>query len=346
MQQMKFRKMLFISLAFLIGPAALNASAAQELNLPALGGLKTELSLDEFDELLKKTRRWGEFGDDDQTGAINLITPEKRIVAAAEVRVGRAISLANPISKTATGEFVVPLVHETFVFPPLAGPDSPEVAAGDIFTINYHGALHSHMDGVSHFGWEGQLYNGFPFKPGDQGFSNVGLEHIADKGIFTRGVLVDLPSLYGIDSLEPGTVITVQHLEAWEKAMGVKVSSGDVLLVRTGRWALAEREDEFNVLASTAGLHATVGPWLKERGVAAIGSDAISDVMPGGVESVFNPLHVMANYALGMPIFDHLQLDELAEVAKEERRYSFLFTASPLHIQGATGSPLTPFAHF
>ena len=73
------------------------------------------------------------------------------------------------------------------------------------------------------------LYNGFPFTPSDQGFSNVGLEHIAEKGIFTRGVLVD----------RPGTVITVQHLEAWEKAMGVKVSSGDVL--RTGRWVLSKR---------------------------------------------------------------------------------------------------------
>ena len=164
------------------------------------------MSLDEFDELLKKTRRWGEFGDDDQTGAINLITLEKRIVAAAHVRVGRAISRANPISKTATGEFAVPLARETFVFPPLAGPDSPEVAAADIFTINYHGALHSHMDGVSHFGWEGPRYNGFPFTPSDQGSSYVGVEHIAERGIFTRGVLVDLPSLYGIDSLEPGTV--------------------------------------------------------------------------------------------------------------------------------------------
>ena len=346
MRRMYLKKLLFTSLAIVVGPVVHTVSQAQDLELPALGVHKTELSLSEFDELLKKTRRWGEFGDTDQTGAINLITPEKRIAAAAEVQVGRAISLANPISKTATGDFVVPLAHETFVFPPLAGPGSPEVAAGDIFTINYHGALHSHMDGVSHFGWEGQLYNGFPFAPGDQGFENVGVEHIAKKGIFTRGVLVDLPSLYGIESLEPGTAITVQHIEAWEKAMGVKVSSGDVLLVRTGRWALAAKDDGFNPLASTAGLHATVGPWLKERGVAAIGCDAISDVVPGGVESVFNPVHVMANYALGMPIFDHLQLDELAEVAKKEQRYSFLFTASPLHIQGATGSPLTPFAHF
>ena len=346
MQRMNLKRILFTALALVVGPVIHTFSHAQDLKLPALGVHETEMSLSEFDELLKKTRRWGEFGDADQTGAINLITPEKRITAAAEVQVGRAISLANPISKTATGDFVVPLAHETFVFPPIAGPDSPEVAAGDIFTINYHGALHSHMDGVSHFGWEGQLYNGFPFAPGDQGFAKVGLEHIAKKGIFTRGVLVDLPSLYGIESLEPGMAIKVQHIEAWEKAMGVKVSSGDVLLVRTGRWALAAKDDEFNPLASTAGLHATVGPWLKERGVAAIGCDAISDVVPGGVESVFNPVHVMANYALGMPIFDHLQLDVLAEVAKKEQRYSFLFTASPLHIQGATGSPLTPFAHF
>lgn len=346
MQKIKLKTLLAILLISAGGPLSGGVSEAQDLDLPTLGGLKTQLSVEEFDALLKKTRRWGEFGKRDEAGAINLITPEKRVSAAKEVRSGRAVNLANPISKTATGDFVVPLAHEIFVFPPLAGPDSPEVAAGDVFTINYHGALHSHMDGVSHFGWDGQLYNGFPFTPTDEGFSNVGLEHIAARGIFTRGVLVDLPALYGIDSLKPGTVITVEHLEAWENAMGVKVSSGDVLLIRTGRWVLAAKDEGFNPLASTAGLHATVGPWLKERGVAAIGCDAISDVMPGGVESVFNPVHVMANYALGMPIFDHLQLDELAEVAREEGRYSFLFTASPLHIQGATGSPLTPFAHF
>ena len=68
--------------------------------------------------------------------------------------------------------------------------------------------------------------------------------------------------------------------------------------------------------------------------------------MPSGVEGVFNPIHVLANAALGMPIFDHLQLDELAEVAEEQGRVTFLFTATPLNIEGATGSPLTPIAVF
>lgn len=63
--------------------------------------------------------------------------------------------------------------------------------------------------------------------------------------------------------------------------------------------------------------------------MAAIGSDAISDVMPSGVESVFNLVHTIANAALGLPLFDHLQLDRAAEVAAELNRQTFLFSAAP-----------------
>ena len=333
-------KILILLNIFLVFP---KASSAQEL--PALSTQVNILTINEFQALLERSKRWGEFGDQDEAGAVNLITPAKKVLAAKEVREGVAINLSNPMSKSESGDFIVPLEHKTFVFPPLAGPTSPETAAGDVFTINYHGALHSHMDGLAHFGWDGKLYNGFPFEPKPQGFVNVGLEHIASTGIFTRGLLVDMPDLYGLKILEPGTVITVDHLEAWEKALGITVSSGDVLLLRTGRWVIAEKNKDFNPLQRTAGLHASVGLWLKTRGVAAIGSDAISDVVPGGVEGVFNPVHVVANYALGMPLFDHLQLEELARVTKQRNRYTFLFTAAPLYIEGATGSPLTPFAH-
>ena len=68
--------------------------------------------------------------------------------------------------------------------------------------------------------------------------------------------------------------------------------------------------------------------------------------MPSGVESVFNPVHTLANAALGMPIFDHLQLDQAAEIAAGLNRQTFLFSAAPLNIKGATGSPLTPMVIF
>ena len=113
-----------------------------------------------------------------------------------------------------------------------------------------------------------------------------------------------------------------------------------------GRWQIAKEKPNYAALETTAGIHASTGPWLKARGVAAIGCDAISDVMPSGVESVFNPVHTLANAALGMPIFDHLQLDQAAEIAASLNRQTFLFSAAPLNIQGATGSPLTPMAIF
>ena len=314
---------------------------------PPLAQHTESIGAADFEIMLSAAKRWGEFGPEDQLGAINLITPETRTAAAALVKTGRTVTLANPMDKVKASEFVTPLEHQVFVFPPLMGPNSLEIAAGDIFTINYHGGLHSHMDGVAHFGWGGKLYNGYDFAPSSKrGFLNVGVENIAQKGIFTRGVLIDLPRMYEVDSIDPGTLITLEHIEAWESLTGERIQSGDVLLLRFGRWSVAKKDEDFNPLEKTAGLHASVGAWLKERGVAAIASDAISDRMPPYVEGVFNPVHVIANYALGMPIFDHLQLDELARVSRELNQETFLFIAAPLNIEGATGSPVTPIAVF
>ncbi len=116
--------------------------------------------------------------------------------------------------------------------------------------------------------------------------------------------------------------------------------------LRVGRWQIAKQKPNYDALETTAGVHASTGPWLKARGVAAIGSDAISDVMPSGMENVFNPVHTLANAALGMPIFDRLQLDQAAEISAGPNRQTLLFSAAPLNIQGATGPPLTPMAIF
>ena len=320
-------------------------SLAQD-SLPKLGKDTPVVTIPQYQALFNESKRWGEFGEEDELGALNLITPQTRVNAASLVTTGESVSLANPMSKSASGNFIEPLGHKTFVFDLPPEFDAGESAAGDVFNINYHGGIHSHMDGVAHFGWRGKLYNGFDFAPKEDGFVHVGVEHIAARGIFGRGVLVDLPRLYGVDYLEPGAQIKAEHLEAWEASTGTTIQSGDILLLRVGRWQLAAAQRDYDALGATAGMHASIGPWLKERGVAAIGCDAISDVMPSGVEGVFNPVHTLANAALGMPIFDHLQLDQVAETAARLQRQTFLFTATPLNIEGATGSPLTPLAVF
>ena len=165
------------------------------------------------------------------------------------------------------------------------------------------------------------------------------------QGIITRGVLVDVPRLRGVDYLEPGDAILVGDLEAFEETSGVRIGRGDVLFVRTGRW---DRRDEVGPWAPNtfAGLHASVMPWLHEREVAALGGDAAQDLMPGRVEGVVQPVHLLVLVAMGMPIFDNMHLRELASVAAEREQWEFLLVALPLRIPGGLGSPANPVAIF
>ena len=109
----------------------------------------------------------------------------------------------------------------------------------DEIAVNYHGIAHTHLDSLAHINDNGVFYNGY--KPNPDAVLKQGHEknsiHNVKNGIFTRGVLIDIPRLKGVPYLEPGTPIYVEDLEAWEKKAGVKVSAGDALFVRTGVWA-------------------------------------------------------------------------------------------------------------
>jgi kynurenine formamidase len=174
----------------------------------------------------------------------------------------------------------------------------------------------------------------------------LGIQNAALKGVFTRGVLVDMPRFLGVDYLPAGAAVTAADLEAWEVAAGVTVSSGDVLLIRTGRWVQVAEQGQWNFIEKASGLHASVASWLKDRDVAAIGGDGASDVAPSGVQGLSVPLHELVLAGLGMPILDNLDLEAVAEAAAERNRSTFLFVGAPLRVPGGTGSPLNPLAIF
>ena len=108
--------------------------------------------------------------------------------------------------------------------------------------------------------------------------------------------------------LEPGTAIYVEDLEAWERKAGVKVSPGDAVLVRTGRWARREKLGPASVAQNAAGVHASVAPWFKARGVAFAGSDAALDVTPSLVEGNNLPVHTLFITAMGIHLLDSQDL--------------------------------------
>lgn len=305
-------------------------------------GEPAKMSKASYDKLMQSISNWGRWGEDDELGTLNTITPEKRTAAAKLVTAGVTVSMALELNKIKDDLNQNPFEH-TLTTSEFAGHQ----VAGDAYAVDYHGFAHSHMDGLPHFAHKGYFYNGVPYsaaKP--DGAERLGIHNAGVHGVFTRGVLIDMPRFLGREWMEPGHAITVADLEAWEKATGVTVTAGDVLLIRTGRWAKIAAEGQWNFLEKAAGSHASIARWLKDRNVAVIGCDGVSDVMPSGVEGLVNPLHELVLVALGMPILDNLDLEAVAAEAARQDRATFLFVGAPLRVKGGTGSPLNPLAVF
>src|SRR4030095_14745828 len=171
--------------------------------------------------------------------------------------------------------------------------------------------------------------------------------HNLKNGIFTRGILIDIPRLKGVPYLEPGTPIYVEDLEAWEKQAVIRVSAGDALFVRTGVWARRKAEGPWlrgrAAGGRSAGLDPSVIPGLKARDIQLLGGDRTPYVSPANLRGA---VHDFALLYLGVHLFDNCDLEALADAAAARNRWDFLLTAAPLPIRGGTGSPTNPIATF
>lgn len=283
---------------------------------------------------------WGRWGTEDQLGALNLVTPAKRREALALAREGVSISLARTVEKERAVDNGSPFQH----WMDRAGTNNPGFSSADTFKVSYHGMAHTHIDSLCHMFHGGKMYNGFSQTEvtGD-GAKRLGIQNLK-QGILSRGILVDIPLLKKVEFLEPGTPIYPEDLDAWEKQAGITVRAGDILLIRTGRWARRASAGPWG--GKFAGLHGSCARWLKARDVAVLGSDAASDVLPSGVEDVAMPIHQLSLIAMGTWILDNCDLEAVAVAAKERRRWEFLLTVAPLAVPGGTGSPINPIATF
>ncbi len=304
-------------------------------------------SMAEFEEAMETLSNWGRWGPDDELGAANLITPEKRRQAAALVVEGVSVSMAHDVVQVPSEDASSILDREVLRVSATGASDRYQ------YTGSYHGTIHSHLDAVDcHIMHEGMGYNGVSMEEiqAAAGCPRGSINALKD-GIVTRGVLFDATLLPGFGTaegwLEPGTAVRAADLEALEEIQGVRVEPGDVILLHTGRWARRAVTGPWPTSEGVAGYHADVSHFLKERGVAFIGHDMWNDVFPHEFsDDLALPLHRLALVSLGVGIFDNLDFGRVAEVARRLGRYEFLFTAAPLRIEGGMGSPLNPIATF
>jgi kynurenine formamidase len=327
--------------------------------------LPRNLTQQDIEHWLTELSNWGKWGSDDQAGTINLITPAKRKAAAALVREGISVSMSLDADLPPEGSTGGPLPSQmggsgfghsangnrapTWTLtsrPPGAEPRPLPSYVVDTIATSYHGNYTTHLDALSHVYYKGQIYNGFPLTVyTDRGAGKNDVMAFKE-GIFTRGVLFDIARLKNVPYLGDEEPIYAEDLEAWEKKAGFRVQSGDAMLVRTGRWLRVKEKGPLDLNRQAPGLYASCVKWMRERGIAILGSDVVQDVRPSRVEGVNQPIHELALRALGTPLIDNCDLEALGEAASQRRRWTFLLTINPLRVPGATGGPVNPIATF
>jgi len=297
------------------------------------------LTKTDVDGFHKSLSNWGRWGERDQLGTLNLITAETRRAAATLVRSGRAVSCARSLPTEPAPDNPQPVVH-------LMLGTATEGWGGDYIALAPHGFATSHIDALCHIFHEGRLYNGYSIdRVTAHGALELGIHALRD-GIVARGVLLDIPRVRGVHFLEPGDPIFPVDLEAAEALGSTRVGPGDVALVRTGRWLARSARGPRPAAEGLAGLDASCLPWLHERGVAALGCDGVSDVIPSRVPGVEMPIHTVAIVAIGLHLIDNLDLDALAAACVDEDRVDFQLTIAPLILDRGTASPVNPIALF
>jgi kynurenine formamidase len=306
------------------------------------------LSRAEFDAIFERCRNWGKWGPDDQRGALNYLGTREVVAAARLVRSGRTVSCGWPLDTIPGPDNPHPVIHEvTFGFDTTFGDSGDLRIAGDRFGMDIHGDAHSHVDALCHVGFAGHVYNGLTLDQamGPYGALTQSVEVIG-QGIVTRGVLVDIPRLRGVDWVEPGEAIMPAEFLAAEEATGTRLRKGDLLLFRTGHSYRRATLGPWDAAVSKAGIHATVLPILHERQIVGVGYDGDGEAVPSHCEGVTYPIHAISIPALGWWTMDSLALDDLAAACMAEERWEFLLTVAPLRLRAGTGSPVNPIAVF
>ncbi|MBI3637758.1 MAG: cyclase family protein, partial [Candidatus Rokubacteria bacterium] len=224
---------------------------------------------DRVEGYFKELNNWGRWGHDDQRGTVNLITPAKQQAAQAMVRTGRTVSLARDV-----GPQPAVMYHVTY---PMNRERADVVL--DRFDMVYHGFTITHIDALCHVAWDGELYNGRPFKESltPAGATWCPIDPLFD-GITTRGVLLDVAAARKDGYVKIGEPVMPKDLDAAAARAGVRVDPGDVVVVRSNKEAFMKAHPDWVPGVSPhPGLNVSCLEWLREKDVAAISWDQMDE---------------------------------------------------------------------
>lgn len=289
---------------------------------------------------------WGVFGDRDEVGTINLLTPGRVRAAAASIKTGKVFALNLPIDIPNPPLFTRQAHRHTVKqFP------APMEFVLDDYLDNFYPQASSQWDALAHVKHpQHGAYNGIPDSEiTGRGGTRLGIDNLARRGIAGRGVLADIGRHYAkmgksIEYDQPES-IPLEDLEATLAAQKSPLRAGDILLIRIG-WtafylgASVELKEELARETVVPGIEGSqrVARWLWEHHLAAVASDSPAlEALPKSGDQEFLHFHMLAFF--GMPIGEMWNLEPLAEDCAADGVYEFFLTSAPLNVPGGVGSP-------
>lgn len=206
--------------------------------------------------------------------------------------------------------------------------------------ISMYTHMGTHIDALSHFGLNGEIYNGFHADKhlGDKGWQRSGAETIPP--IIARGVLLDIAASKGLTQLADNYRISAEDIQAALQTQQMTLQKGDVVLIRTGR--MQDYENAAAYMQNAPGLGMQAARYLTEQGQAMlVGADNLSfEAFPSEVTGNYVPVHTYLLAQQGVPIMELVNLESLAR----DKVYEFVFIAASLKLRGADAAPIRPIA--
>jgi kynurenine formamidase len=312
-------------------------------------------SIDDVRSLQQRYSNWSRWGADDQVGTLNFVGPEQVRAAAGSIRSGKRISMALPFGADGpqTGRRFNPIhlmirdgadvMNGTAVRDFYGGRDRHFRGTDDVIIMPLQSG--TQWDSLAHVVFEEKIYNGYSAADvTSKGAMKNAITETSDR-IVGRGVLLDIARDHGVDSLAPGYAITGEDLTRCAERQGVTVQPGDFVMVRTGH--LGVRKGSWGDYAggSSPGMGLDSVPWICENEIAGLATDTWGmEVLPNETEDVYQPLHLILIVHVGLLVGEIFDLEELGRDCAEDGQYDFLFSAAPLPISHAVGSPVNPIA--
>ena len=298
-------------------------------------------------ETTATTNNWGRWGDDDERGALNHLTPDMIKTAAGSITTGKVYSLGIPIQSQG-----VPLMDYRGTPMRLTLQDSTDDGIYEMYGCHQGTGAHedvlvmashttSHMDALVHVYGDYKHYNGVGHDAMHAlgGAQKLGIDKVG--GFAARAVLLDMVAYFGDEKyVELGRNITSEDLQGAAKAEGVEVRAGDVVLVRTGYLQFWFENNEAGTLPpfEQAGIGGDAAQWLAAMDIVAVGCDnAAVEVIPFQ-DNDFLSVHKTLLVNAGIYMLEFLNLQEPAA----DGNYEGLLAVAPLKVTGATGSPVNP----